>query len=242
LNKYSELDTPFSDEWNIGIIQKVFGGTLELNYLERDNKDQFARERITEDDGTRYYILNNNGSSQYESVKAMWERQWLNHYVNINYTYTDQVTSNESYDDTFDEEDIIDQVWYDGSLVFTNELPRADFYRKHAFTVIYTGRLPYGFTFTNIAKYLGSYESVEDTKQDITTPSGETFDIYAKVEKPDFWVVDWRLDWEKKTWTDQQLVLSLEVNNVFNRTPPAGDSDNTFELGRQFWLGMTYKF
>jgi outer membrane receptor protein involved in Fe transport len=37
-------------------------------------------------------------------------------------------------------------------------------------------------------------------------------------------------------------MLSLEVNNVFDRTPPAGESETTYELGRQFWLGMTYEF
>ncbi len=246
LNKYSELDTPFSDEWNIGIKQKLFGGTLELNYLERDHKDQFARERITELDGTRYYILNNNGSSQYESVKAMWERQWQDHYININYTYTDQIASNESYDDDFDEEDLDEKVWYDGDIIFIDELPRADFYRKHALAVIYTGRLPYGFTFTNIAKYLGNYEAINSVKMSdedkIAAGIPVELDIYAKEKRPDYWIVDWRLDWEKAWNTDQALVLTFEINNVFNRTPPAGESISTYELGRQFWLGMTYKF
>lgn len=246
LDKYSDLDTPYSDEWNVGVLQHVFDGTFELNYLERSNRNQFAKEKIEEIDGTTYFILNNNGSSEYKSIKAVWERQWLNHYVNINYTHTDQVASNESYDDTFDEEDVAEQVWYDGSVMSTDELPREDFYRKHALTIIYTGRLPYGFTFTNVAKYLGSYETIDfvSMTDEEKTAAGLPleFDIYAKNKRPDYWVVDWRLDWEKSFRKDQTLVLSLEVNNLFNRTPPSGDSSSTYELGRQLWLGMSYKF
>jgi outer membrane receptor protein involved in Fe transport len=39
------------------------------------------------------------------------------------------------------------------------------------------------------------------------------------------------------------LVLSLEINNVFDRELPVGDgSSDEFELGRQFWAGAEYHF
>ncbi len=244
-HRYSELDTPYSDEWNIGVVQRLLGGSLEINYLERDNRDQFAKELFTTvvDGSTiRGWELNNNGSSDYKSAKLSWERQWQNHFLNINYTYSDQESSNDSYDDIFDEDDLDDSVWYRGKLISLDDLPRPDYNREHRLNIIYVGRLPGNFTFTNTARYQSGYETLEDTRDNITLPSGESYDIYAKGEQPGYWIFDWRIDWEKIILRSQSIVLSLEINNVFDRTPPADDSDDVYELGRQFWLGMTYKF
>lgn len=247
LDKYSDLDTPYSDEWTIGVVQQVLGGALELNYVERRNEDQFAKEKIIESiDGsdTKFYVLNNNGSSKYESVKVSWARQWLNHYLDINYTYSDQDSSNESYDDLYDEEDLEEKVWYDGNTVDSDDLPRLDYNREHMLNIIYIGRLPWNFTFTNVTSYFGEYQARDQLSSKEKTAQGlpASLTAYKAVTRPDYWIFDWRLDWEKETYRNQNITLSLEVNNVFDRTPPSGDSDDIYELGRQFWLGMAYKF
>lgn len=246
-HQYSKLDTPYSDEWTVGIAQQLFNGSLEINYLERDNQDQFARELITttvDDQTQRDWELNNNGSSEYASVKVSWTRQWRNHYLGVNYTYSDQQSSNESYDDIFNELNLEEEVWYDGEIINSNDLPRLDYNREHMFNIIYTGRLPGNFTFTNVTRYLGEYEARDRLSTSEKTEQGIPAELvaYRKAARPDYWAFDWRLDWEKTTYRKQLLVLSLEVNNVFDRTPPAGDSEDIYELGRQFWLGMTYSF
>jgi len=246
--RYSELDTPYSDEWSVGIVQSFLKGTLEINYLERDNQDQFSKElfTVTADDGStqRGWELKNNGSSEYESVKISWVRQWLNHYLNINYTYSTQESSNESYDDIFDEDDLEEEVWYEGNLVAKTDLPRLDYNREHMLNIIYTGRLPWNFTFTNVTQYFGEYEARDSLNRTEKTALGipTSLTAYEASTRPGYWVFDWRIDWEKKTYRNQSIVVSLEIDNVFDRTPPVGNSDDTYELGRQFWLGMTYKF
>ena len=246
--RYSELDTPYSDEWNVGIVQSFLKGTLEINYLERDNQDQFSKELFTviADDGStqRGWELKNNGSSEYESVKISWVRQWLNHYLNINYTYSDQESSNESYDDIFDEDDLEEEVWYEGNLVAKTDLPRLDYNREHMLNIIYTGRLPWNFTFTNVTQYFGEYEARDSLNRAEKTALGIPTNLtaYEATTRPGYWVFDWRIDWEKKTYRNQSIVVALEIDNVFDRTPPVGNSDDTYNLGRQFWLGMTYKF
>ncbi len=248
--KYSELDTPYSDEWNIGIAQHLFDGTLEINYLERDNRDQFAKELFTtaiDGNTQRGWVLNNNGSSKYKSVKVAWERKWLKHYLNINYTYSDQESSNESYDDIFNEDDLEEEVWYEGGLVARTDLPRLDYSREHMLNIIYTGRLLRNLTFTNVTRYFGEYDARDrlGTSEKIALNIPDELrhlTAYKAVTRPDYWTFDWRLDWENAIYRTQDIILSLEVNNVFDRTPPAGASDDSYELGRQFWLGMTYKF
>jgi outer membrane receptor protein involved in Fe transport len=246
-HRYSELSTPYSDEWTVGIAQRFFQGTLKIDYLERHNRDQFAKELYTatvDGETRRGWELNNNGSSKYRSVKVSWERQWPNHYLNINYTYSKQDSSNESYDDIFDQGDLDQEVWYKGDLISSSDLPRVDYNRKHLLNIIYTGRLPWNFIFTNVTRYLGEYEARESLSKSEKTAMGIPSDLtaYRDVKRPDYWLFDWRLDWEQALFREQRIVLSLEVDNVFDRTPPAGDSDTTYELGRQYWLGMTYKF
>jgi len=252
LNRFSELDTPFSDEFTVGFDQRLLEGVLSLKYIDRRHRDQFAREKITED-GQNYYVLNNNGSSNYESWSIGWERQWPKHYVNINYTYNESESSsgNESYDDPLEDAVLNQDVIYEGHLINREELPRIDYYRPHVVNFIYVGKLPLGFTFTNVTKYQSGYEALEEinlTKAErdlLRQRLGLTYDpeIYDKVKRSGSTIFDWRLDWETKTYRDQMLIVSLEVNNVFDRKVKIGGTDDDiYELGREFWLGLTYKF
>lgn len=244
LNKFSELKTPYSDEFTVGIEQAAFGGKLSLKYIDRRHRNQFARETIAED-GQNYYILNNNGSSDYQSGSLAWERQWPKHYLNINYTYTDSESSTEFYDTTLTDATRDERVWYDGSYISREELPRIDYYRPHVVNLIYMGKLPYRLTFTNVTKYQSGYETRDSLNNAEKTARGIPTSItaYEKTRRSDSCIFDWRLDWETRTYREQLLIVSLEINNVFDRKVKAGgDSEDLYELGREFWFGLTYKF
>lgn len=246
LNRYSELDTPYSDEFTVGIDQQLLGGTLALKYLDRHHRDQFAREVITEGD-QKYYVLNNNGASNYESWSVGWERQWQKHYLNVNYAYTESESRNrnESYDDSLENPLLDEQVWYDGHLIDRKELPRIDYYRPHVVNVIYIGKLPWGLTFTNITKYQSGFEAIDTLTNAEKTSRGipTTATAFEKERRSGSTLFDWRLDWQARTYRNQSVIVSLEVNNVFDRKiKVGGDRDDIYELGREFWLGMTYKF
>lgn len=246
LNKYSSLETPYSDEFTVGIDQKLLGGALSLNYLDRRHRDQFARETITEN-GQNYYVLNNNGSSDYESWSVGWERQWQKHYLNVNYTYADSESTNELYDTSLSDETLADEVWYEGRFMTRDELPRTDYYRPHVVNIIYVGKFPLGFTFTNVAKYQSGYEALtalslsERIARGIPDPKNVV--AYDMERRSGAWIFDWRLDWEQRLYRDQSLLVSLEVNNVFDRkVETGGTTEDIYELGREFWLGMAYRF
>ena len=247
LDRYSDLDTPYSDEWTVGFLAELFGGNLELNYVERRNRDQFAREKITDNsDSTNYYILNNNGSSDYASVKLAWQRQWQNHQLLVNYNWSDQQASNESYDDTIDREDLDQRVWYDGAATAKGGLPRSDYLREHTFNAIYVGQLPAGFTMTAVASYLSGYLDVVNARlsdeEKLAQGIPAEFDVYEEEQQPGHWTFDWRLDWERLIVAGQLLTISLEVDNLFDRTPPVAGEQTVYALGRQFWLGASYSF
>lgn len=243
LTRFSTLDTPYSDEWTMGIDQKLLGGTLFLKHIDRRHRNQFARETI-EDAGQKYYILNNNGASDYQSWSAKWERAWARHYLNVNYTYAETKSTGESYDASLDTAALAEEVWYDGKFVTRDELPRIDYFRPHVVNLVYVGRLPWGLTFTNVARYRSGYEALVRLTNAEKTALGlpTTLTAYHKDRRSSSCLFDWRLDWERAIFRDQTLTLTLEVNNVFNRKVADGESKVLYELGREFWLGVAYKF
>ena len=265
---YSELDTPYSDELALGINQELWGGRLQLTWVQRRGDDEFAREVVElpavlhdykndeyYDFLKKTYRLTNNGSSEHDEYTLEWDRTWDKHYVAANITYQETSTSNENYNDEFYDEDLLDVVWYDGDYMSRDELPREDFNQPWIANIIYSVQLPYNVTFTNVTRYRSGYDGlalldgdklaeVEKEAEDRGINLGPA---YKKDKKPENWVFDWRIDWSLPIQTTKTLQLTVEANNVFNQKVETGDPDgqlsySTYELGRQFWLGMTYKF
>ncbi len=241
----SDLKTPHSDELSAGISQEIFTSLFSFDYVQRDNKDQLAKETTPFDPlnnkETRDITLNNNGRSKYRSYRLAIEKQWTKHSLSINATYEEVESSNESYADTFDEEDTQDLVFHDGGLKLKSELPREDFSRPWTVNMIYFADLPYGFSFTNTTRYQSRYRILGNTGDDEII-DGEKYDIYDEVSKPSSLTFDWRISWWKQLLNEQAVELSVDIYNVFNRKVHVGTEENEFKLGRQYWAGMTYKF
>ncbi len=240
--KYSSLKSPYADEYVLGLEQALLGGRAIFKYVRREGKDELAKEwGDVEEDGLRYFTLNNNGRSRYESYRLSWERQWRNHYLSINGTYEKTDSSNESYDDLLDEEGLEEQVWYDGHVLRKSELPREDFNRPWVVNLVYVGKFPFGFTFSGLAKYRSGYRVRQDTKEDVVLPDGASLPIYDEVKKGGGVILSCRIDWEKRLYRSQSMVLSLEINNLLNKKSPVAATDD-YEIGRQVWAGLEYRF
>jgi hypothetical protein len=242
--RLSELKTPYADEYVLSLEQQVFGGKAVAKYILRKGRDEFAKTFAIEEDGIFYSTLNNNGHSQHESYSLSWERQWRNHYLSTNVTYQKTDSSNESYDDLLDEEDLAEQVWYDGHTLNKSDLPRKDFNRPWVVNLTYIGKLPYGLTFSTIAKYRGGYKAIKNTNKknsEVTLLDGTNPYIYEEVKRGGGVTISCLIDWEKKIYSSHSIILSLEVNNLLNKKTSVGDTDD-YEIGRQVWAGMEYRF
>lgn len=250
--RLSDLSTPYTDEITFGINQQLFGGLLNVTYVKRESDDELATTvvdefKIDENLTYKYTEWTNNGSSSHNEVSAYWERAWAKHSLHLGAAWQETATSNSDYDERADDPDdnndgVADPVWYQGELMDREELPRPDYNRKYTGTVTYTGRLPAGFTFTNVTRYRSGYHNLVTNDENHTLPSGQVISVYEKKKQPESWIFDWRIDWEKALFGDQSLIATVEINNVFNQKVEAGGNDNVYDLGRQFWLGMTYKF
>lgn len=244
---FVSLDTPYADEAAVGVGQDLFGGRLELEYLKRRGRDELALQVDKDADNNTVRQWNNLGRTDHQEVTLSWERGWQDHYLMLNGTWQQTETGNVDFGDLFDEEALAERVWYDGRILHLWELPRSDFNRPWTANLIYEARLPRGLTFTNVTSCRSGYRSIEDTRDDtddigVVLPDGEVLDVYELVKNSEDWVFDWKLAWTRPLAQRQELVLTLEVHNVFNEKVPVGGTDEDFELGRHFWAGMEYSF
>jgi hypothetical protein len=243
--KFTDLKTPYSDEVNFSISQQIFTSMVSLTYIQRKNRDQLARESdpvdVTDPYAPRSNRYNNNGYSNYDSYRLSWEKQWKKSYLNINASYEETTSSNESYIDIVDDEDLEDLVYHDGKVIHKTDLPRENFSRPWTVNLVYFTELPFGFAFTNTTRYQSRYRILDDTKKNITI-NGESYDIYDEISQQSALTFDWKIVWGKTFWDHQSLEISLDIFNVFNRKVPLGTEPDKYRLGRQYWAGLTYKF
>ena len=187
--------------------------------------------------------MNNNGESHYQSIRLSWERQWITQSLSVNATYSEATTTNSVYEDRLELEDFDpdDRIWFDGELLWLDELPREDFNRPWDANLIYSVGLPAGFQFTNVTTYRSGYKGIENSGSDINI-GGVNHDIYTEFSRPSSTTFDWKLEWLPLFVPQKALSVSLEIFNVFDRKVYLGAEDDEFELGRQFWLGAEYRF
>lgn len=236
-SRFSRLNTPYSDEASVGIVQQLYGGDLKLDYIHRKNQDQLAKEYVTTADGA-YFTLNNNGSGEYDSYRASWSKEWSHQYLEINATYEETLSSNENYENLYDEDDLLELVWYEGELLYKDEIPRENFNRPWTANLIYTNKINSRLSFTNTTRYQSHYRAIEDSRDD----TDDGYAIYVDVRRPSTVSFDWNLSYDIPLSNDQTLVLDLDIFNVFNKKNQIGTEEDEYSLGRQVWLGMEYIF
>lgn len=251
--KYSKLKTPYVDEYCVGLDQDLFGGILGIKYVNRKGKDEFNKVYgSVMEDGLRYYSLNNSGTTDYWSARASWSRSFEKHFFLINLDYQETNTSNEDYDTGLEEKD--ERVYFNGKIVYRDELPRDDYNRPLTVNVTYTVKLPYGFDFSNFTKYRAGYENLTATGENhkltgeekrynpVTGEAiSEDIPIYKKVKFDASVVFDWKISWEKEIYSKSVMKLCLDINNVFNEKIETGKK-GVYGTGRQFWCGVEFSF
>ncbi len=253
-----DIEAPYADETTVGIIQKLFGGEFKAQYIQKDHHKEFARtsekssETYLDENGdqktiTHYtYYLNNNGRSEYESILISWQRSWARHYFEANGNWQISTSSNNDYSGFFDEEDATETYWYEGKEYFKYEMPKSDFNRPVVLNFIYRCKLPYAISFTNTTKYRGKYWRLKNSGErqaSLLNPEQATDPfIYQKVKAKSALTFDWNLRWQVPEFSRFDVVLNLDVLNVFNKKIKIRDYGGEYELGRQFWAGIDFNF
>ncbi len=252
---FDSLKTPYTDELLASIDQEVLGGIFNVKYIERFGKDIFANERFVDSNGDINYKLNNNGTSRYRSIQAKWSRAWEKHYVMINGSWQQSSSSNDTYDDSYDLEDLENDVLFNGEVIKAYQLPEDNYNRPFVINVGYVGNFFKHLYFSTNVKFTSGYREnalLEDSYVTGTGPNdpvtgAPTFNsipAYETVEyKPNI-TVDVAIEWRQPFFWGHQLSITAEVNNLFNTKNEIDTSSSisSYELGTQLWLGATYEF
>ena len=251
LTRFSDLKTPYADEAVLGLDQRLWGGRLSLKFVQRYGYDEYARRYgALQPDGLRYYTMTNAGRSRHRSYRLSWERNWVRNYFSFSATRQETTRNSESYDSLV-EETVPDQVWFNGRLIYRDQLPHAGYNRPWVLSALWITHLPWGFTFTNLTTYKSAYRDISKTQeqQNVTrvdpatgVVSQEPVDVYREVRYGAMVRFDWILRWQSRFLARQGAAVTLEVDNVFNARARTSASTLTYALGRQFWLGAQYTF
>lgn len=246
----TDLDTPYSDELTAAIKQRLFGGVAEVRWLQRKNADQISSS--TSDvgsDGYRVKTFNNDGSSRYDSVSLSWDRNWQRGNLGFNVTWSESVVSNEDYNDPLDPIYANPYVWYNNARVDQGKLDilRQNFARPLMANAYVSLELFDGFVASLSSQWRDRYDNIVDTGTATSMADGqgnvEVLPVYADRELHSLLLTDLRLQWNIDTVADQQLELYCDINNITNaRTYRVDPNESGIEVGRNYWLGLSYAF
>ncbi len=244
-SRTSDLKTPYSDEWNIGVQQKLFGGQAEITYINRNYKDQIISVIFDLEENYIYKEWRNSGRRKYEELSLSWHKEWNKHFLALNISWQKVKSNSASYADQFREhqlsdepDEIDDYVWYDDKLMLREDLPPNNFNRPIKASLIYTTQLPHGFTFSNTTNFRGRYKALTVDGSD---PSG-LYDAYTVSTIPSALIFDWKISWASPDWKSNSIEITLDILNVFDRKTHYGPAEDNYLIGRQFWAGIAYNF
>lgn len=254
---YSQADvkTPYADEATAGIQMTGKWGTVSVKYMDKRTRDEFAlsqgilEEYIPEDDPTstsyhRTYVITNDGFTNYESWTLSWEKQYGRHRFEINSTFSDTETSNNTYFDDYDEEYYREEVYYNGNVVTRKDiaLVRENYATPTYVNFIWDSRWFSNRLFLTLnGRWNESYEYTDYTGS--ITVDGTKYNLYEDVDKPQNFVTNLNVNWIAWQSDYGQLAINTKIENLFNRLPNTeATKSNPYQEGRTVWLGIKYSY
>lgn len=261
--RYQNVATPYHDEFALGYKFATDDfGTFAIKGIKRWKRAQLASvgNPIQDSDGYYYRLQGNSGSGNYERLSLSWQYQFRQHSMWANFSYQQNYSSAQSYDEDIDSTPIDELVaYYDaGSIrvISLSELNRLDTNFSRPFKAdIGLNSDWLGWFDTSLAI---SYVSAYDTAVLSTAgylyglnpercPECEITSIvlprYNKVQKQTRVLVDLGLRFTVVQSDYGTLRVTADIRNVFNsRTYLVDKGDNGVERGRQIWLGVKYDY
>lgn len=260
LSKFSTLDIPYDDELTVGIDQRWLDTDFRLKYVNRKGRDKINRslgrvQGLPAADGyaTEYFTYTNEGRSESDnvtlSITPLDELKFMGTRTSVQLAFDWSRTKDAygNYDDAINADEYSNEdVLYDGSLMKYSELPASNFNRPWTGRMTTITEIPqWHLTWSNFFRYRGAYDQIIDTGDEVQI-DGQDVAVYetARVDAAPTW--DMRLDWELPTGRDEAVFVAVDVTNVADRVNPIvssrANAGTTYEVGRQYWLEVGYRF
>ncbi|WP_122553595.1 TonB-dependent receptor [Pseudomonas viridiflava] len=258
LTRFSTLDIPYDDELTLGLDQRWLDTDFRLKYVNRKGKDKINRslgrvQGLPSEPGyaTEYYTYTNEGSSESDNVTLSitplqeLKLQGTRTSVQMAFDWSRTRDAYGNYDDAINSELLLnDDVLYDGSLIKYSDLPAGNFNRPWTARMTTITEIPQlHVTWSNFFRYRGPYDQIVNTNDDVII-DGKSVSVFEteSVSAAPTW--DMRVDWELPTGKDEAVFVAVDVTNVADRVNSivSRGGNTTYEVGRQYWLGVGYRF
>lgn len=254
----SNLKTPYSDELNLGISQRVWDSVWTLKYVNRNGKEQFGRTSTTDTDGQKYYILNNDATTKGETVSLQIEpiSPYKFRYADLKWSFGANYSNNKSSSQAYYDQSNTDEnmVIFDGKLMERGDMDALDYNTPWTTFLNIDTHIPkLHLNWSQRLGYTSGYTGYSTTTYlcSLSDPICGSFDgsatLYTAVDYDDYFSYDWRFLYSQPLFKDQSLEISLDVLNVFNTAIESnrGFSTNavtSYKTGRQIWLGASWNW
>ncbi|MDO7246190.1 TonB-dependent receptor plug domain-containing protein [Acinetobacter pittii] len=254
----SKLKTPYSDELNLGLSQRILDTVWTVKYVHRDGKNQFGRSSTTDESGQKYYVLTNEATTQGDTVSLTIEpiSPYKFKYADVNWSLGANYSNNKSSSQTYYDQSSSDEnmVIFKGKLMEKGDMDALDYNTPWTVFLNVDTHIPLlnlnwsqrlGYT----SGYTGYSTSTETCVEGNIICGNYTGNatLYTEEEYDDYFSYDWRLMYTQPIFKDQSLQISLDILNVFNTAvethkSTSSSSATTYKTGRQIWLGASWSW
>ncbi|WP_158655436.1 TonB-dependent receptor plug domain-containing protein [Helicobacter marmotae] len=270
--RFNQLNVPYDDEIMLGLSQNLWLFNATLKYIHREGRDEITRRaRSTRNNNapalsgysTSYNFYTNDGSSRSDIITFMLSNTapintfGLKHYYLLAFDWTNTkrtynpFSSDEAY---IENEDIM----YNGEIIKYRDRPTDNYTRPYTLRLNTTHTFSLGRTkwlWNNFFRYRAGYERmVLLSRNSAGYDSSFSGSQYGKMQFSGAFNWDMRVGFEVDVFKGNTLFVNLDVYNVLNKqnlTTTSGSSSliyvsstaiPVYEVGRQFWLQVGYKF
>lgn len=262
-SQFRSMDIPYDDELMLGINQRWLNTDFQLKYINRKGHDQIYRTQpyynldeaeIPAGYSKNYYVYLNAGTSKSENISlTVTPLQPLRFggtstSVQLALDWSQSKGAHGStYEAGVDRGEMDNEpVYYDGKLVPYEELPASDFNRPWTARLVTITDIPqWHLSVSNFFRYRGPYDQVVKVSPDAEV-DGKTYSRYETVATPGAPTWDMRLAWDIPTGKEQAFFVNVDITNVTDQVNKIASRTSTsvvsYEVGRQYWLEVGYRF
>lgn len=261
---FNKLAIPYDDEWMLGFKQQVAGVELGLKYVNRTGRDQVIQvkgDKIKQPAtdpflSKNYTTYTNDGRSRTDIITltaqplqsfdfagtqtaALLALDWTKSKSSAP-DYTDSSEAGTYYDNEY--------IQYKGSVIRYADRPANNFHRPWTARLNSITQVPaLNLTLSNFIRYRAGYAKAGMLGKKVDY-QGQLINVWDEINYSAAVTWDMRLAWDVPLSKDQAAFVNVDIFNVLDKQVVTEGSHSvvnnvpTYEIGRQFWLEVGYRF
>jgi len=242
---YTDLNTPYDDEYSLGISGPLWAGKAGLQLVHRRGREQV---RSSYDSSTGIYNFTNDGGSETNQIDLIWQSEPLN-WRNTRWSLlTTASWMDKSTDSTYidgsggylSSTDPDTEVIFEGNRINRSELPGSDLATPITANIdLITQAIGGRLYVRNSLTYTDGYEYLRGLGRDATSGL-QQYEIEDQGS-----TLSWDVSLEYQLLKgDSSPYVRVDVANLTNSSNVIRSEAGVqlFAVGRQYWLELGYRF